>query len=224
VGDIIEEQPAQVIGVVVSAMRGVTDQLLRLVAIAARNEPGHVAELHGIGKRYAEAAKELVAGEARVALLDQWSEDAKHVEALLGPAAFVPSASPQRTADVVAGYGEIWSARLLAAYLEQRLGPDRAGTWVDARRVVAIRHGELGPAVLWERTRENWNSVLAEGASPIVVITGFIASDEDGMQTTLGRNGSDFSASIFAALASAAELTIWTDVDGVMSADPNRVP
>ena len=224
VGDIIEAQPDPVIGIVVSAMRGVTDQLLRLVAIAARNEPGHVAELHDIGKRYALAAKELVAGEPRVLLLDQWSEDAKHVEALLQPAAFAPSASPQRTADVVAGYGEIWSARLLAAYLDQRMGPDRAGTWVDARRVVAIRHGELGPAVLWERTRKNWNAVLAEGTSPIVVITGFIASDEDGMQTTLGRNGSDFSASIFAALASAAELTIWTDVDGVMSADPNRVP
>src|SRR5690606_26880175 len=114
-------------------------------------------------------------GDARVVLLDQWSEDAKHVEGLLEPAAFAPSAPPQRTADIVAGYGELWSARLLAAYLRQRMGTDRAGTWVDARRVVTIRHGELGPAVLWERSRRNWNSVLREGASPVVVITGFIA-------------------------------------------------
>ena len=58
----------------------------------------------------------------------------------------------------------------------------------------------------------------------IAVITGFIAADEDGLQTTLGRNGSDYSAAIFAALGKASELSIWTDVDGVMSADPNRVP
>ena len=56
------------------------------------------------------------------------------------------------------------------------------------------------------------------------MITGFIAADEEGLQTTLGRNGSDHSAAIFAALSNAAELCIWTDVDGVMSADPNRVP
>src|SRR5690606_20222103 len=105
---------------------------------AARSEPGHVTELHDIGSRYAQAAKELVSGDARVVLLDQWSEDAKHVEGLLEPAAFAPSAPPQRTADIVAGYGELWSARLLAAYLRQRMGTDRAGTWVDARRVVTI--------------------------------------------------------------------------------------
>ena len=166
-------------------MRGVTDQLLRLVSIAARSEPGHVTELHDIGSRYAQAAKELVSGDARVVLLDQWSEDAKHVEGLLEPAAFAPSAPPQRTADIVAGYGELWSARLLAAYLRQRMGTDRAGTWVDARRVVTIRHGELGPAVLWERSRRNWNSVLREGASPVVVITGFIAADDPRFRQTV---------------------------------------
>jgi aspartokinase/homoserine dehydrogenase 1 len=223
VGDIVAGQPEQRLGIVVSAMRGVTDRLLHLVSLAVRSDPAHVTELHETGKHYAEAAKALVTGEARVLLLDAWSEDAKHIEALLASASVARSA-PQRTADVVAGYGEIWSARLLGAYLEQRLGHERAGTWIDARRVVTVRHGELGPAVLWDVSRRKWQSVLAEGASPIVVITGFIASDEDGMQTTLGRNGSDFSASIFAALTSAAELTIWTDVDGVMSADPNRVP
>ena len=60
--------------------------------------------------------------------------------------------------------------------------------------------------------------------SEVVVVTGFIASDQEGLQTTLGRNGSDFSASILAALLKADAITIWTDVDGIMSADPNRVP
>lgn len=223
VGDIIEAQPDPVLGIVVSAMRGVTDRLLHVVSVAVGHEPGDVTELHDIGKRYTEAAEELVSGNARVTLLDLWRDDEKNIEALLGPGSVAASA-PQRTADIVAGYGEIWSARLLAAYLRQRLGDDLAGTWIDARQVVTVRHGELGPVVQWEASRKNWHGVLAAGTSPITVITGFIASDEDGIQTTLGRNGSDFSASIFAALTSAAELTIWTDVDGVMSADPNRVP
>jgi aspartokinase/homoserine dehydrogenase 1 len=223
VGDIIESQPERRLGVVVSAMRGVTDRLLHLVTLAVRNDPAHVAELNETGERYAEAAADLVQGGTRVLLLEQWSDDARHIEDLLASASLARSA-PQRVADVVAGYGEIWSARLLAAYLEQRLAAGRAGTWIDARRVVTVRHGELGPAVLWEASRQKWKSILDESTSPVVVITGFIASDDEETQTTLGRNGSDFSASIFAALTAAAELTIWTDVDGVMSADPNRVP
>lgn len=222
VGDIIASQPGERLGVVVSAMRGVTDSLLHLVSLAVRNDRSYLDELHEIGKRYADTARELVSGDARVTLLDGWSDDAGHIEEILNAVVLAVSA-PQRTSDVVAGYGEIWSARLLAAYLGQRLD-GRAGTWVDARKVVTVRHGELGPAVQWDVSREKWRTVLDEGMSDIVVITGFIASDAEGLQTTLGRNGSDFSASIFAALTAAAELTIWTDVDGVMSADPNRVP
>jgi aspartokinase/homoserine dehydrogenase 1 len=223
VADIISDQPDERLGVVVSAMRGVTDTLLRLVSLATANDGQYRSELHRVGERYAEAVRDLVSGNAGVLLLDEWSGDARSIAELLMTAAAARSA-PQRTADVVAGYGEIWSARLLAAFLEQRLGNPRAGTWIDARRAVTVRHGELGPAVLWNVSGRKWDSVLAEGCSNIAVITGFIASDEEGLQTTLGRNGSDFSASIFAALTSAAELTIWTDVDGVMSADPNRVP
>ena len=223
VGDIIASQPDERLGVVVSAMRGVTDRLLHLVGLAVRDDQAYLQELHETGKRYADAARELVAGDACVVLLERWSDDARHIEEILKTTTLARSA-PQRTADVVAGYGEIWSARLLAAYLGQRLDPGRAGTWVDARRVVTVRHGELGPAVQWGASRKKWQIVLGEGVSSIVVITGFIASDDAGLQTTLGRNGSDFSASIFAALTAAAELTIWTDVDGVMSADPNRVP
>src|SRR5690606_38607375 len=130
----------------------------------------------------------------------------------------------QHARDVASGYGELWSARLLSSYLAERLGEARAGTWIDARRVVTVRQTELGPAVQWEATRRNWRGALPGDFAGVVVITGFIASDEQGVQTTLGRNGSDFSASIFAALAGADELCIWTDVDGVMSADPNRVP
>ena len=223
VGDIIAGLPDAKIGVVVSAMDGMTDKLIHLSLMAERDDSAYIAECHQIGRRYSNTAKDLVSGERLVRLLDQWGQDAREIEAVLKAVALVKSA-PQRTRDIVAGYGEIWSARLLAAYLEQKLGAERAGRWIDAREVVKVRHGELGPAVLWKESRTAIARLIDADFSGIVVITGFIASDEENLQTTLGRNGSDFSAAIFASLTDAKELSIWTDVDGVMSADPNRVP
>ena len=223
VADIIAGMPDGKIGVVVSAMRGMTDNLLNLSLLAERDDSTYGAELQEIGQRYSTTAKDLVTGDGLVRLLEQWAHDAKDIEDILQAIAVVNSA-PQRTRDIVAGYGEIWSARLLAAYLEQKLGAERAGTWIDARDVVQVRHSELGPTVLWEPSRAAIAGLIDKDFSGIAVITGFIASDEDQLQTTLGRNGSDFSAAIFAALTDADELSIWTDVDGVMSADPKQVP
>lgn len=223
VGDIIAGLPDAKIGVVVSAMDGMTDKLIHLSLMAERDDSAYIAECHQIGRRYSNTAKDLVSGERLVRLLDQWGQDAREIEDVLKAVALVKSA-PQRTRDIVAGYGEIWSARLLAAHLEQKLGAERAGTWIDARQVVKVRHGELGPAVLWKESRTAIARLIDADFSGIAVITGFIASDEENLQTTLGRNGSDFSAAIFASLTDAKELSIWTDVDGVMSADPNRVP
>jgi aspartokinase/homoserine dehydrogenase 1 len=223
VADIIAGMPDGRIGVVVSAMRGMTDNLLNLSLLAERDDSSSGAELQEIGQRYSATAKELVTGGGLVQLLAQWAQDAKDIDDILQAIAVVKSA-PQRTRDIIAGYGEIWSARLLAAYLEQKLGAERAGTWIDARDVVQVRHSELGPTVLWKPSRAAIAGLIDKDFSGIAVITGFIASDEDQLQTTLGRNGSDFSAAIFAALTNADELSIWTDVDGVMSADPKQVP
>jgi len=211
------------IGVVVSAMRGMTDDLIQLSLLAERDDSAYSAALQEIGQRYSTTAKDLLSGDGLARLLEQWGQDAKDIEDILQAIAVVKSA-PQRTRDIVAGYGEIWSARLLAAYLQQKLGAERAGTWIDARDVVQVRHSELGPAVLWKESRAAIAGLIDKDFAGIAVITGFIASDEDKLQTTLGRNGSDFSAAIFASLTNADEFSIWTDVDGVMSADPRQVP
>ncbi|MBT8103892.1 MAG: bifunctional aspartate kinase/homoserine dehydrogenase I [Gammaproteobacteria bacterium] len=209
-------------GVVVSAMGGMTDALIRLAVLAERDNDSFLDELQAIGVRYATTARALIDGDRRAALLDAWSQDAEDIEDVLKAIALVKSA-PQRSRDVVAGYGEIWSARLLAAILEQE-SPELGGTWIDARDVITVHETELGPSVLWDVSRAKFSSVVPDDFDGIAVITGFIATDEDGLQTTLGRNGSDYSAAIFAALSDASELSIWTDVDGVMSADPRRVP
>ena len=214
--------PDACVGVVVSAMGGMTDALLHLAVLAERDDRRFYAELNAIGERYATTARALVNDELLVNVLDDWSSDAEDIKNVLQAVALVKSA-PQRSRDVVAGYGEIWSARLLAALLAQE-DAARGGTWIDARKIITVRETELGPSVQWEVSRKHFAANVADDFKGIAVITGFIASDEEGLQTTLGRNGSDYSASIFAALSRASELSIWTDVDGVMSADPRQVP
>jgi aspartokinase/homoserine dehydrogenase 1 len=223
VASILIDQPEASIGAVVSAMGGMTDQLLRLVAWSELDDASFSTELNQIGERYAATARELVKGDALVSLLDLWGQDAADIEDILRAIALVKSA-PQRSRDVVAGYGEIWSARLLANLLEQQAGSERGGTWIDAREIITVRESGLGPTVLWHESREKFAKVVDNDFKGIAVITGFIAADEEGLQTTLGRNGSDHSAAIFAALTRASELSIWSDVAGVMSADPKKVP
>src|SRR5262249_61103860 len=84
--------------------------------------------------------------------------------------------------------------------------------------------GPLGPGVERPDSRANLEAEVPAEFHGTLIITGFVAVDRRGVPTTLGRNGSDFSASIFGALLKATEILIWTDVDGVLSADPRRVP
>ncbi|MDH3613038.1 MAG: bifunctional aspartate kinase/homoserine dehydrogenase I [Gammaproteobacteria bacterium] len=222
VAGLLLDYPDSRMGVVVSAMRGMTDALLHLAILAERDDDAFNDELHAIGERYSAAARALLKGDRLVEVLDSWSQDATDIKDVLKAIALVKSA-PQRSRDVVAGYGEIWSARLLAGRLGQE-SSERGGTWIDAREILTVSQTELGPTVQWQASQAKFDRQVPQAFSGIAVITGFIAADEEGLQTTLGRNGSDYSAAIFAALSDAAELSIWSDVDGVMSADPNRVP
>ncbi len=217
------KSPGSRVGIVVSAMRGTTDKLLNLVALAERGDEGFVSGLRDLGGRYSAAAEELLADGSLDTVLEAWRTDAGTIEDRLRSVALARAATAEDR-DVVAGFGETWSARLLAACLERQLGPERGGRWIDARQVITVRQSGLGPTVMWKAARRNWSAQPACPPGAVTVFTGFIASDEQGRPTTLGRNGSDFSASIFAALTGADELVIWTDVDGVMSADPGRVP
>ena len=96
--------------------------------------------------------------------------------------------------------------------------------WCDAREVLRVRAEELGVMVDWAQSQAQFDSLRERHPSPRYVVTGFVARDGEGRATTLGRNGSDYSGAIFGALVEAAEVHIWTDVDGVYSADPRAVP
>ncbi|HEY6451723.1 MAG TPA: bifunctional aspartate kinase/homoserine dehydrogenase I [Steroidobacteraceae bacterium] len=224
--------PEARVAVVLSACKGVTDELLELVALAERQDQGWRARLAALRERHAEIAATLLGARDAHPYLDEFDRDCAELAGVLQTTGVMRSAA-QSICDLAAGFGEIWSTRLFYRYLQQRA--HRQGLlWIDARRCVTVEWGPLGPAVQWQRSKERLQELLdaaaggaapaREGAPSTLVITGFIASDPRGVQTTLGRNGSDFSASIFGSLLDAAEIHIWTDVDGVLSADPRRVP
>ncbi|MEE8406866.1 MAG: bifunctional aspartate kinase/homoserine dehydrogenase I [Acidimicrobiia bacterium] len=205
--------------VVVSAVAGVTDDLIDLAGMAGSRDTGYEDKTRRIRESQATLIDQLVPGGIGGALLAKVDDDIEEIGGLL-KASWVMRTSTSTT-DAVAGYGELWSARLLAAFLAES-GMDV--TWMDAREVLVVNPAELVSAVDWETSQSNLDEWLAGCDSDILVITGFIASDPQGSPTTLGRNGSDYSASIFAALLSSVEISIWTDVDGVLSADPRLVP
>src|SRR4030095_3259255 len=99
--------------------------------------------------------------------------------------------------DVVAGYGEIWSTRLFAQYFSTITRRPGAVHWIEARDVIEVEGRTLGPAVRWPESRANMERVTPKDPAATLIITGFIARDVRGLQTTLGRNGSGFSGSVF---------------------------
>jgi aspartokinase/homoserine dehydrogenase 1 len=227
VADILLDEPVARQAVVVSAMARTTDALLGLVAAAEQSAPDIATRIDAIATRYQSTVLALVKQKhGSDEILKSFRSDLEDLRDVLRAIALVRQAG-DRSRDLIAGYGEIWSSRLLAAYLTERaraFDRGRAVHWIDARELIVIERGEMGPAVLWDESRVNAGRHFTQDTFGIAVITGFIASERSGLHTTLGRNGSDFSASIVGALLNAEKITIWTDVDGVMSADPNRVP
>lgn len=204
---------------VVSAMKGVTDALIELAQLAAKGDEAWREAWHALRARHRGAA---------VALLgEQVGETVEWIDARFDQLAEVLAALavigelPREVLDRVQGLGEVFSAQLLGIHL-RALGEDCAV--LDARDVLVVGHGELGVDVDWESSADRLAKWRLRHPQMRLVATGFVARDRHGRITTLGRNGSDYSGAIFAALFKADELHIWTDVDGVLSADPRLVP
>jgi aspartokinase/homoserine dehydrogenase 1 len=202
--------------VVVSTMAGVTDALITLVKLAG--SAGDVSPgLEVLERKHLETARTLLGDTAMQAWLKaQFASlaDLLHAQALVG-------AVSNDLLEAISGLGEVWSSRLMTELLMAR-GANGV-FWLDAREVLVIEKGDLGALVDWQRSQANFEAHVPADAERVIV-TGFIARTRDGRLATLGRNGSDYSGSIFAALGGASELNLWSDVDGVLSADPRLVP
>jgi aspartate kinase len=217
-----EQHARRPVVIVVSAMSKVTDLLLETLRKAeAGDEAALEANLETLTRRHLECARDL---------LPAARQDAAHagVERLIREFARIARGMlllgerPPRSVDEAIAIGERLSAFLMAEYLESE---GIAAQAVNAATVIAT-DAEFGNATpILDATRERAAQVLRPLLEKRVlpVVTGFNASTLDGRPTTLGRGGSDFSASILAAVLDAAELWIWTDVDGIMSADPRLV-
>src|SRR5271166_631784 len=210
--------------VVVSAMAKVTDQLLRAAAAAAQGDrAGALAISSRLRARHRDTAADLVKDAAECAALVCTIEEkfATLDEVLRGLAA-IRELTP-RISDLIVSYGERISSRIVAAaFLERGIG----AAHVDAREVI-VTDSQFQKAIpldaaIEKRAAEKLLPIIANGQVP--VMGGFIASNEAGITTTLGRGGSDFTGALVGGAMGAEAIEIWTDVDGIMTADPRVCP
>lgn len=209
---------------VVSAMSGVTNRLVEAAHRSASGDENASSELaEALRAQHREAVELIVEdGEKRARLAEESDRLIEEAARLCRGTALLRELTP-RALDAISSVGERLSARLVAAALRER---DVAGLAIEATGLIVTNgdHGQAEP--LMDETRERASAVvkplLAERAVPVV--TGFIGATADGVLTTLGRGGSDYSATILGAALGASEIVIWTDVEGVMTADPRLVP
>jgi len=209
---------------VVSAMSGVTNRLIEAArrAGAGEREPG-TAVLDALRKQHEAALASLVQNaSARKSVLEDLETVFAEGSRLFEGTALLRELTP-RTLDAISSLGERMSAPLVAAAVTE-LGLQSES--VDATRVIVTDTFHGGAEPLMARTREKCEAhlwpLLERGIVPVV--TGFLGATAEGILTTLGRGGSDYSATILGAALKADEVIIWTDVDGVLTADPRLVP
>jgi bifunctional aspartokinase / homoserine dehydrogenase 1 len=209
--------------VVVSAFEGITNQLLECARLAERAEAGYQEAFDRIARRHRTAVGQLIKrGRARVRsqvddLLTELSGTLQGIHLLRH--------CPLRALDMTASFGERLSALIVSAYLNQK----HPSVFVDARDFVVTDDQFTHANVNFRRTnraaRATFTRIARRFRNRVIpVVTGFLGATEDGQTTTLGRNGSDYSAAIVGAALGASVIEIWTDVDGVLSADPRVVP
>ncbi len=218
-----EERQKRPVLVVVSAMARVTDLLLETLRRAeAGDTAGMEANLQKLQDRHVETCHELLPAEKQEAVLAGIRSLTGEFQRIAGGILMLGE-RPPRSVDEALAVGERLSALLMAAYLESQGVRSVAINGADVIVTDAV-FGNAAPLMepTQEKARRNVLPWIESGVLPVV--TGFNGATADGRPTTLGRGGSDFSASILAAVLDAAELWIWTDVDGILTADPRLVP
>jgi aspartate kinase len=208
--------------VVVSAMSRVTDGLLGVADSAGAS---HLAEALSrtqlIRERHIATARELVSSSALDPLVSHINAELDDLTDVIKALAVLREVSP-RTLDVVAAVGELLSSRIVAAALTSA-GVD--AEWVDARQVIVTNNEHTRATPLGKETNDRLRSIVGPilDSGRVAVLGGFVGATLAGHTTTLGRGGSDYSGALVGAGVEASEIQIWTDVDGMLSADPRVI-
>ena len=212
VGNLVTNSDAENLIVVVSAMGGMTDALLQF------SETQDSKLIEDIQSLYIETSDSLVKNvSSRLSLIEAFKED---IQAIREIAKLKDHASLSIEENEILGFGEIWTSKLLHAYLSA-LGEIET-SWLNPMDFLTIQNEDMGANVNWSKSKEAFTQAIQDKSGK-VIMGGFIASDIEGKSTNLGRNGSDYSASILGSLSEAQSVTIWTDVDGVLTGDPRVV-
>ncbi|HVX52364.1 MAG TPA: aspartate kinase, partial [Chitinophagaceae bacterium] len=206
--------------VIVSALGGVTDLLLKAGTLAAAANDSYKEILQQLEIKHLDTVRGLLPVTHQSSCLSMVKQYCNEIEEICNSIFYLQELSP-RSKDRILSFGELLSSKIIAAYM-QSAGIDHL--WVDSRSVIKT-NSNFGYAAVNFSVSNDLIAYKINTANQLVFLApGFIASDEHGHTTTLGRGGSDYTAAIFAAAVHAGCLEIWTDVTGMMTADPRWVP
>ncbi len=205
--------------VVVSAFRGVTDQLIEMAGLASDGNELYRDILSDIEARHLNTVNELFPAKNRSDVITSVKLLLNELEDVLQGVYLIRELT-NKTLDFIQGFGERFSARILTNLLHER---QMDALYTDTRDLIKTDRNFGSARVITATTFQNIRDYTDRNSNQIFVVTGFIASTEEKETTTLGRGGSDYTASIFGAAIQSESIEIWTDVDGLMTADPRKV-
>ncbi|MDI1317798.1 bifunctional aspartate kinase/homoserine dehydrogenase I [Flavobacterium sp.] len=207
------------LAVVVSAFSGVTDLLILAGKTASSKDKSYKDIVSQIERKHKDAIDELVPLSEQSDIINTINREINHLKTLLDGCYLLGELS-NRTADIVAGFGELLSSQIIAVALKQKVSNS---TFKDSRELIKTNSNFGKASVDFAVTNKLIADFFKLNTNQAVLLPGFIASSTDGNTTTLGRGGSDYTAAIIAAAVKSTALEIWTDVNGMFTANPKIV-
>jgi bifunctional aspartokinase / homoserine dehydrogenase 1 len=205
--------------VVVSALGGITDALLQCSKLASEGSEIYKDKLHEAEQRHLQAVKELLPITQQSGVLSFVKKMCNEMEDICNGIFLLGELSAQ-TKDRIVSYGELLSSYIIGTKLKVETGECE---WLDSRSLIVTNSDFGHAAVDFTATNHKIAEHFLFAKGPLFIVPGFISADANGTTTTLGRGGSDYTAAIFAGALNASVLEIWTDVSGMMTADPRLV-
>ncbi len=203
--------------VVVSALGGVTDLLLEAALLAENSDEKYTSVLQETEQRHLETVKQLIPAGRQTRILEIVQQAFHEIGDICNGIFLLGELSP-RTKDRILSYGELLSAQIIHTKLQTE-----KVLWKDSRSLILTNSNHGMAAVDFEATNKRIQDYFSSAKGDLFILPGFIAADKNNITTTLGRGGSDYTAAIMAAATDASVLEIWTDVSGMMTADPRAV-
>ncbi|MDE3142897.1 MAG: bifunctional aspartate kinase/homoserine dehydrogenase I, partial [Bacteroidota bacterium] len=205
---------------VVSAFGGVTDLLIKTGTDASHGNENYKETLSALEKRHIDTAKSLLPVTSQSSCLSSIKQLFNELEDIC-EGVFRLGELSNRTQDRIISFGEILSSKIISSYMQSI---QINNEWLDSREIIKTNSNFGFAAVDFSITNKLIEEKIKSSAQTLFIAPGFVASDAENHTTTLGRGGSDYTASIFAAALNVEDLEIWTDVTGMMTADPRWVP